>query len=266
MLELADEMSRIVAARMTMGIASVRKGAGGRQIACLGYPKSGTSWVAHILSEALDVPEPSFYRLPVLKGAVLHGHRFGGPGLPTIYVVRDFRDVMVSLYHHRCRRLSSPKNPRYRGSMEERYRQLPLPFHHENVGENIECFIELEIRDPRDSRLGWPDHVARALDQDTRRNFSIVRYEDLLIDPLKVLGGALQPVLDKALDHDRLESAVARNEFAALTGGRSAGDALDSSFYRSGTAGGWERVFDASATELVNAYAGPTLEKLGYDV
>ena len=248
---LRDELLRKIASRATFRIADAR-GVRSGQVAVLGYPKSGTSWVAKLVSAALSLPEPSFYRAPILKPAVLHGHVTDIQRVPVAYVVRDPRDVMTSLYHHRARVMKDNRSPRHNDQMRERYACLPAPMNSDNYRENIHGFVEIEFSDPRDSRVPWDEHVRRALVmQKSAGNLEIVRYEDMLVDSEDSLEDLLVS-LDFNPGRAMIAGAVETNSFEKLSGGRKAGEADGSSFFRAGEAGRWRKEMPEEAAQAIS--------------
>ena len=266
LVKRCDEVTRILAARATFSLAQLR-GSSSNQIACIGYPKSGTSWMAKLLGGYFAIPEPSFYHVPVLRSAVLHGHRFTGSRVPTVYIVRDPRDVYISLYFHRCRMLIGDKNPRYRTALLSRYEVLPAPFVPEHFSENFFGFVELELESPRDVRIPWNEHVSWSQRQLNvgRSSYVEVLYEDLVANPK----GELQRVVEamepgSAADSDAMKATVEQNSFEALSGGRQSGETDETSFFRSGSAGGWREMLSDQSLELIAAKCGPQMSRLGY--
>jgi len=67
------------------------------------FPKSGGTWLCLMLSDLLSLPFAR-NRLPYLSSRQLfHGHIFDPSeigGIPVIFLCRDGRDVIVSLYYH----------------------------------------------------------------------------------------------------------------------------------------------------------------------
>ena len=65
----------------------------------VGYPKSGTTWVAQLVADYLQLPFPRFSLLPVGFAAVVHGHeRVWKSYRQGVYGLRDGRDALVSMY------------------------------------------------------------------------------------------------------------------------------------------------------------------------
>jgi len=145
----------------------------------LGYPKSGTSWACQIVGDYLQLPFPQFYLLPVTFQAVIHGHE-----LPTrrfkrcVYIMRDGRDVMVSEYFERWRRLP-PEAPR--GMTRQQRKAFPKLRNRDDHVENMRMFIPSQLERPTIAPANWGDHVLAALDSD-HPNLPILRYEELLRD------------------------------------------------------------------------------------
>lgn len=261
--EYVNEVLRKVAARATFEIAD-RRGVRSGQIAVLGYPKSGTSWLASLFSAALSIPEPSFYRFPVLRSAVLHGHVSGVKNLPVAYIVRDPRDVFNSLYYHQARILQGESNPKYLREMQARYSGFPAPLTAETYNENIRAFVELELSDPRTSRMSWGDHVQSAHESaHSSEHFAIIRFEDLLEDTHSVFA-ELVSRLGRRASGPMIEKAVNRNRFELLSGGREKGKEDNSSFFRAGVAGAWKSSMPEVAAEMIPKAYGETMRLVGY--
>ena len=66
------------------------------------YPRSGGTWLANMVADYLHVPFARFEMAPLAMPCVLHVHwRYDQKLGRTIYIYRDGRDVMVSLYWFR---------------------------------------------------------------------------------------------------------------------------------------------------------------------
>jgi len=138
-------------------------------------------------------------------------------GMPVVTIVRDPRDVAVSAAFHlaRCR-------------------------NEEHGGERARCIDDGRLFEP-DFRAyveHWAE-VAGAISGHAPTDPRLaVRYEDLLEDPRPMLRGLFEG-LSIASDDATVERCVEAGRFERLSGGRPRGQADASSFFRSGTAGGW---------------------------
>ena len=173
----------------------------------------------------------------------------GSAARAAIYLVRDPRDVAVSLAHHN--------------------------------GTSIDAAIML-LNDPcgalcggstsSDSQLrqklgGWSGHVASWLDQ---RSIPVhlTRYEDLKADTAAAFGAALEFVGDDAGSAD-IERAVRHADFQALQRReREAGFAERkpgaSPFFRAGQAGAWREILSAEQRICIENANAAMMERLGY--
>lgn len=176
-----------------------------------------------------------------------------GHGRAAIYVLRDPRDVAVSMSHHNGSTLdkaistmNSCESPAdwkaWKGTKQIPQVQL-------DWSGNVESWV-----DQRD----MPVHV--------------IRYEDMRVDTAAVLHGIVE-FLDLDVADDRVEHAVSCSEFRKLQqleseagfrerpalGGRSAAP-----FFRSGRAGAWREVMTAEQeTTIINAHRR-VMERFGY--
>src|SRR5690606_3457682 len=77
-----------------------------------GYPKSGTTWLTQLTADYLQLPFPRYPILPVGCPAVMHGHEMVSPhDPPGVYLVRDGRDALVSLFFHLMRGVPEGDRP-----------------------------------------------------------------------------------------------------------------------------------------------------------
>ena len=132
-----------------------------------GYPKSGTVWLCRLMSSYLGVPYPQNYALPIAMRSVVHAHWKYHPGLPrTAYILRDGRDVLVSLYFYNMNAVVERRHPRHASKLDERYRRaFGERFDPLDVRSNLPRFIQLEMENPScgsplvagpHSQLAWP--------------------------------------------------------------------------------------------------------------
>lgn len=217
------------------------------------FPKSGGTWVAKILAQSLGVPYVEDSLVPVVRPSVLRVHWVpAAGGAVRLPLVRDGRDVMVSLFHHRIRRLQlDPVSNRTQAS---RFRE---PLDASRIREQMPWFIETEFDEPTHGvRLSWSNYVLRQLG--SGEGGPLVRYEDMLNDPVAVIGRfCLASGL--STNEKKIAAAVEAHDRSKAPRTGSA-----SSVLRSGTAGEWESVFSAEASEAFWSRSRAAMEALGY--
>ncbi len=168
----------------------------------------------------------------------------------ALYVVRDPRDVAVSLAHHYGCTLDQGVMHINRSSTT-----APLQIkHYVNRFDDVLC--------------NWTEHVSSWLEQ-TDMPLQMLRYEDLLAQPVDTFTAALD-FLDLQMTRDVVERAVRFSAFDQLQKQeRNAGfhERLQGStapFFRSGRAGAWSDVLSpAQAQRIVDTHQ-PLMQKLGY--
>jgi hypothetical protein len=236
----------------------------GMWVAC-GYPKSGTSWLSFLLADYLRLPRPRRYVLPVAMPSVIHAHwRYHKRLSRVVYLHRDGRDVMVSLYFFRMARLDSPEVPRFAAQMRKRYEAaFGSGFDPDDIGSHLARFIEMEMTHPRESRINWADHVTAWVGS-AGPGVAVVSYEGLVQRPLETLGESLGRLLGEPVDEERLATSIARYDFRAVTG-RAIGEEERGSFHRKGGVGDWRNHFTREAAETFDHYAGAALTAIGYE-
>lgn len=229
------------------------------------YPKSGGSWLGNMLAEALDVPFPTHSPIPRVGPCVFHNH--WGPTRRlhrVIYLMRDGRDTMVSLYFHRMRAIATELDRPFNVAMKRRYEKLfGAGFDTDDTHAHLGKFIESEMLHPRMSRLHWGDHVLGWLSMRDRLS-SVVMYENLRADP----AGEMQRItsgLDLNIDAENVRQTVDRFSFSKMAGGRQPGHENRQSFIRKGVVGDWRNHFNREAGEIFDHFAGDALVAAGYE-
>lgn len=219
------------------------------------YPKSGGSWFAQLLSEAMGLPFPR-NRLPMFRSSLLHGHYRYRPIMTNSAVVwRDGRDVMVSWYYHRVvgNELSS-------ASLTSETAKLLGVKDAQDIGKYLPRFIEHSFHAETQPRFSWSEFVDDWYDKEVFHT----KYEDLLVDAASELGRAIDWFGVEGVSAARIDEIVAKYSFQAQSG-RKPGSENTKSYLRSGVAGGWKDKFSPEARELYSHYAGKQLIKLGYE-
>lgn len=258
----ASEQLRRASARTTESIA-VRWGSTLQMWIGCGYPKSGTVWLCQLMSNYLGVPYPQNYLLPVAMSSVIHAHWPYDERLPpTAYIVRDGRDVMTSLYFYEMRALTLARNPRRQAERRARYeRVLGSGFDPDDIRGNLPRFLAAELADPRGLRgVSWQDHVREWTTE--RPQVGVVRYEDLIADPVGTFATLMTSLTGEPADAERARLAVDRFDFSRS--GRAAGEEDRTAFMRKGVRGDWRNHFTREAREVFDAQAGDVLRAQGY--
>jgi hypothetical protein len=222
----------------------------------VGFPKSGTTWAAQLVADYLQLPFPQQYLFPVGFQAVVHGHFRVRPTMQRlIYMVRDGRDTMASLYFH----------------LQNDYPRMPLRWrrmvgrlrNNGDIRKNMPAFIEWQMKRPFGCHLNWADHVRAFLDMRQRRRIPLLKYEQMLHDAEGTLSEAMTDLLGCPSSPERIRATVERFSFGRQSG-RKAGEENRSSFLRKGQAGDWVNHFTREAAELFDHHCGEALVALGY--
>jgi hypothetical protein len=130
-----------------------------------------------------------------------------------------------------------------------------------DIKKNMPRFIEYKFNNKKYPRFTWSEFVNSWLN----KNAPIITYEDLLIDPIKVLSEAIHKVCNVQPDEDRLKKISEKYSFKNQAG-RNPGDEDMFSFLRKGISGDWKNVFSKEASRVFNKFAGNELIKLGYEI
>jgi hypothetical protein len=257
-----DAQLRRLSARVTKTIAD-RAGARLGMWYGAGYPKSGTTWLCNLMSSYLDVPFVRDYRLPVLMPCVVHSHWLPSGRLPpTIYIVRDGRDVIVSRYVFETRAVRAPRNTRGGRLRRARFERLYGPHVDlDDVVANLPKFIADEMTAPQLTGVNWAEHVRRWLAVPPDR-VAVVRYEQLRADVPATLAPAFEQLTGRPADRDYLELAADRFDFTAQAQRNDTRG--DGTLMRSGAIGGWREYFSDEAAATFDRHAGSLLAELGY--
>jgi hypothetical protein len=220
------------------------------------YPKSGGSWLAQMLAEALELPNPR-RRLPMLRSSMMHGHYLWPMNLRNIVMVwRDGRDVMVSFYYH----LVADNN--FAGPTAKAHsRRLMGVSDVDDIRANLPRFIELVSEGKLHPRFGWGEFHHRW--KDNPRVLAHTRYEAMLEDAGAELF-RLQATLGGTRSRDVCKEIADRFSFERQAN-RQRGEADNSSFLRKGIAGDWKNHFSPEAARVFDHFSGDALVDLGYE-
>ena len=245
------------------------RGLGGPTVYVSEFPKSGGTWVKEMTRDLLASSENAAASPDGRVPAVLHQHWPYAPSLrPAIYVLRDGRDVAVSLYFHVIRHLRTDTlfSRRARAFCDDVFGPDADPM---DTRRNLPAFIRslsthpfaIIVRTRRDHRFQtWPRHVR---DWTRRRGVTVVRYERLLTDTpteIRRIGTAIGHPISPATSQD----ITRRHSFERKTG-RTPGTENPVAFRRKGIAGDWRNHFTAAAAQAFLEFGGETLIAMGYE-
>jgi aryl sulfotransferase len=175
---------------------------------------------------------------------------FGSCGVrAAVYMVRDPRDVAVSLAYHNnltiddaIKFMSAPDSALadWRHGMAKQLRQ---------------------------KLHGWNEHVKSWLDQ-TDVPVHTLRYEDLLADPLACFSAALR-FAERPATEAEIERAMRNAEFTKLQHqenekGFAERVSHTTPFFRSGGAGSWREKLNAEQIARIEEIHAPMMQRLGY--
>lgn len=194
-------------------------------------------------------PEPQFSKVHDAWGLTPSGQplfpaRFT---LGSVYVVRDPRDVAVSLAHHHGQDVDQA---------------IAVMARQTAAANSSRCYpghIEQKIGT-------WSHHVASWLDSQPPP--LLVRYESLRADPRAELARVAAHCGLEAGDH-ALDGAVAATRFSTLQALEEhtvfdMGQAAGSRFFRQGVAGGWRQSLTAAQVASIERDHGVMMARLGY--
>lgn len=251
-----------VSGRLTQEIA-LRRGKTIPFCYVIEYPKSGGTWLSQMLSSYLDLPFPRHAMLPIAFPSLIQAHwRYDSRLSRAVYLYRDGRDVMVSLYFHRMRQIDLARRNGWSHPLERDYQRLWGQGYDPNDSlTHLATFIELEAQRPRSAPLFWSDHVEAWTGQ---RSAPCVSYEQLRSDPVLTLRRVVEALIgEEAADQALLESVVKRYSFERQAS-RPSGQEDRSSFLRKGIVGDWKNHFSLDARQVFEDRAGEQLRSLGY--
>lgn len=217
------------------------------------FPRSGNTFFRNVLHEVYGLTsstyhhdptrpkDPDFADHPVVKTHLLPGQLpLHLQDQPAVYLVRDGRDALVSIAHHR-KDIVAPGTDFYNNLLEAILAQGGSFFG------------------------GWSENVR----QWTDRAAIVIHFEDLIADPIREVE-KLRAVIDlPAPDLSKLPTFQSlRNGRPAYGGGE--GDDFSSErlkkHFRSGKTGSWKTEVPPELQRLLTRTHGATMRQLGYQV
>ncbi|RLD14008.1 hypothetical protein DRI50_06105 [candidate division KSB1 bacterium] len=219
------------------------------------YPRSGGTWVAHLLADYLQIPLPKHSLAPIACRAVLHSHwKYDRRLRSPVYVLRDGRDVAVSMMFYALRRIETQHY------YAKRFPSL-FQIQNKNYAEALPRFLIEWFEHPAGCRFSWPRHVR---DWAFQPGVHVVRYEDFNRNPLSAFGDLLAKLKVDGVDEKLLAISVEKYSFQRQTK-REAGREDQRSNKRKGIVGDWKNYFNTEAAEIFERYSAGLLVDLGYE-
>ena len=219
------------------------------------FPRSGNTFFRNILFEVYGLESSTFHddadyylddkydSFPVVKTHMLPSQLIPvSSDLPAVYIIRDGRDALCSIAHHR-KDIVAPGSDYY---------------------ENLKAAI---IAEKGTFFGGWSENVNRWLE----RADMVIRYEDLLSDPigqaerLRKITNIPQPNPDKLPSFQDLKFGIPKygsGRDRPIT--EEEKKALAEKNFRKGKAGGWKEEMPPDMQDLFWSMHGETMESLGY--
>lgn len=226
------------------------------------FPKSGGTWLAKVLASALELQfRDGIVGVPVSPCIVRTHWKPDRLSKNTIYIVRDGRDVMVSLFHHRCRNLL------YTPYLRDLYREkLGEDLDVREIKSQLGSFIELEHHHRRYGvQVSWNDFTDKAFGRAEHDDGSVVvKYEDLVRVPESTVHEIIGALKRKEIPHERLKHIIGFHDKKwSQTIDGSTGE--KGTFVRKGVVGDWRNVFTSESGEVFSQYGNKSLLKFGYE-
>ncbi len=240
----------------------------------VGYPRSGNTWFSYLMAYSLNAEYDDFDQPGVhprgqqrqyVKGGFSHAsfqaevgqvlktHGLSIPptNFPTIYLVRDGRDVMASYYFFKyVRKKTRQPDNKYAKIIYNKLHLRQL-----GIQPSKPTFSKfLRTHTPQ-----WVNHAQTWL---SRNPSAIVRYEDLRSDPVDTLQKIMR-ALEVEIDTTVIYDAVELFQFKRMAK-REAGQTEQTAFFRKGVTGDWQNHFTEDDTAFFSRQAGGILTRLGY--
>jgi hypothetical protein len=185
------------------------------------------------------------------------------PEAKVIHMIRDGRDVEISMLHHRWNNSMDRGGPHILKPEEEERRKAHEAGGLQKLAE-MGWFDEDELR--RRARL-WSSQVAGAVKDGPELlgdNYTEVTYERLL-ENTGAQVRRLVRFLGAKSDKQTVRRCVKKASFETLSKGRERGQEDPKSFLRKGVAGDWQNVFNEKDKQIFKEEAGSLLVRLGYE-
>ncbi len=225
------------------------------------YPRSGGTWVAHMISDYLQISFPKNSIFPLGHSCVVHNHwKYNSNFDRPTYVVRDGRDIAVSMMHYALK--NSKKNNQSFKYYKKRFPSLFLNVQDTLSGKELfKHFISDWLLNSAGTKYTWSEHVQQWA---FNKNVVLVKYEDFNKNCFDTLEYVLKSIGVDKIDEELLHFTVKKFSFEKQTG-RKPGMVNEQDNKRKGIIGDWKNHFDKKTAELFHQHTGDLLLKLNYE-
>jgi hypothetical protein len=221
----------------------------GKMIYLVSYPRSGNTFFRIVLHEVYGIKSVAYKgpfmekgdyspeEYPVIKTHLLPGEVPEIDRIPAVYLVRDGRDAIVSMAHHK-KDIIDP------GS------------------DYVDNLKEIILAKEGSHFGGWSRHVLSWYD----RAAVVVRFEDLIRDPIECVE-KIRPFIEMSEpDPGRLPDfeTIKTKDIAFFSGKDNSGPQWRQKFFRRGKVGGWMDEMPPELEELFWELHGEGMKRAGY--
>lgn len=250
---LSDRANKIIASRYGRDLPIV---------SVVEYPRSGGTWIAELIGDALELPFPKHNVFPLGCAGILHAHWSEADAVDNVvYVVRDGRDVAISQYYRAASALMGDDD----SSAKYHRRHYPRLADQEGNLRNCERYLKMFMEDwfnnPAAVNVNWSKHVLQWLAADP---ITVVKYEKFREDAVSALSRVVREIAGTHVEEKILEAAVYKYSFQRQTG-REVGEEVETAAKRKGIVGDWRNYFDRALGEKFQERCGDALLELNYE-
>jgi hypothetical protein len=228
------------------------------------FPKSGGTWLSHMMSDALELPfrRNEFVRF---EKSVVHGHYLEPFNLHNVIVLwRDPRDIIVSLYYH-CYFLNEMSQKMFGNKQIVSLMKERCSFSdYEEIRNNLPKFIRFISTSPLAPRFTWTQFADKWAN---KKGIVQTKYEDLRADTPQVLMRIVKSIDGSAITLARAAEIAESRSFARakVEADRKRASSTEMPFVREGAIGGWRNHFsDEALNELIKFGYEKSMARVGY--